>query len=91
MEGAQEGIWATTEAAESIAKQTIPIATLVDQGEAQIEAAEDAAAIAAEAAREAARKGDQEQELAVTLELPEEEEWREPILFRKEARCQIKQ
>ena len=34
---------------------------------------------------------DQDEPSIVILELPEEEEWREPILFRKEARCQIKQ
>ena len=52
------------------------LATLVDQGEDQIEFAEDMARAQAEAAREAARKGDEEPpEIAVKLETEKDEGW----------------
>ena len=79
---------------------TSELAELVNQGEAQIEAAQDAAASAAEAAREAARAGDGDgPEIAVKLEMEEErvdsevwsirDKWHRVLTQRVEERMEL--
>ena len=62
-----------TQLTEQLKEQNSNVVKLVKQGEAQLDAQEDAARIAAEAAREAARKGDESPEIAVKVELEDDD------------------